>query len=113
MFKRRGNVMTDYDTSIVPRYPVSTVFDFIGISCIHKLLTSTLLLYSKQISPAASPATLRRQSASAAAAAESPSSWLMAWNPLGKKPFLTARPALSHGLANYLEDREGTDSDRC
>jgi len=30
----------------------------------------------------------------------------MAWNPLGKKPFLTARPALSHGLANYLEDRE-------
>jgi hypothetical protein len=30
----------------------------------------------------------------------------MAWNPLGKKPFLTARPALSQGLATHLEDRE-------
>jgi len=30
----------------------------------------------------------------------------MAWNPLGKKPFLTARPTLSQGLASHLEDRE-------
>ena len=71
---------------------------------------------SKQISPAASPSTLRRQSAAsnvANASASSPSSWFMAWNPLGKKPFLTARPTLSQGLASHLEDREGEMTERC
>ena len=72
--------------------------------------------HSKQISPAASPSTLRRQSAAsngANASASSPSSWFMAWNPLGKKPFLTARPTLSQGLASHLEDREGDDREMC